>query len=171
MISHQASKIMSTGLAEQVVQGPRELPLPFLHIQMQSLLEISSRFCKKQGRLWVLHCLPWPAQVVLHLEVCLLSFPDHKCRVCDGMAGSLTFLVFIVFQVPEATSDQGDGVAALATEVWFQDLIPFLLVQGGLGSCCCCFGPSWIWKNKFRLPSMQYNGSHVIDHSSNDLRR
>lgn len=55
--------------------------------------------------------------MVLRLEVCLLSFPDHKCRVCDGMAGSLTFLVFVVFQVPEATSDQGDGEVALATEV------------------------------------------------------
>lgn len=40
MIFQPALRIMFTGLGELVVQGPEELLLPFLRIQMQSLLGI-----------------------------------------------------------------------------------------------------------------------------------
>ena len=65
MIFRQALKIMSTGLAELVGQEQRGLRSPFSPMQMQSMLGILSRSCKKLGRLWVLRSLAWLVQLVL----------------------------------------------------------------------------------------------------------
>jgi len=69
MIFHQVWRIMSTGLAELAVQELGELPLHFSLMQMLSLLGISSRFCKKQDKSFLLHLLHWLDQLVQVLEL------------------------------------------------------------------------------------------------------